>query len=51
MSIFLDDNEEIHQAQFMRDWPPQSPELNPTESLQDVLELTLYCLAPADSNI
>ncbi len=46
MSIFKDDNDEIHQAQFMRDWPPQSPELNATESLQDVLELTLHCPAP-----
>ncbi len=35
MSTFQDDNDEIHQAQFMRDWPPQSPELNPTESRQD----------------
>ncbi len=45
MSTFQDDNDEIHQAQFMRDWPPQSPELNPTESRQDVLELTLHRLA------
>ncbi len=39
MSIFKDDNDVIHQAQFMRDWPPQSPKLNPTESLQDVKKL------------
>ncbi len=51
MSIFKDDNDEIHQAQFMRDWPLQSPELNPTESLQDVLELTLHCLASVEKFI
>ncbi len=33
MSIFQDNNVKIHQAQTVKDRPPQSPDLIPIESL------------------
>ncbi len=33
MSIFQDNNVKIHQAQTVKDCPPQSPDLIPIESL------------------
>ncbi len=31
MYIFQDDNTKIDQNQIVKDWPPQSPDLNPIE--------------------
>lgn len=55
MGVFHDENGRISQAEIVKDWfrehdtfsfmdwPPQSPELNPTENL-DVLGKTTYQL-------
>lgn len=64
MGIFHDENGSISQAEIVKDWfreddtfsfmdwPPQSPELNPTENL-DVLGKTLsnYLALPSSYKI
>ncbi len=39
MSVFQDDETKI-----VKDWPPQSPDLNPTETLWDAPESTFNSL-------
>jgi hypothetical protein len=56
-SIFMQDNAPIHTAHIIRewftsqgidimDWPPYSPDLNPTENLWALLKAQMYILHP-----